>query len=113
MIKLGILGSTKGSDLQAILDSISSNELNAKIAFNTIGKKQTKTTIMTFGINPNPNQEINKGAKAILGVISILTKKGYKVLLNIDEKEIAIPNPRPKTMAIKYPSTVSKAVIPV
>ena len=32
MIKLGILGSTKGSDLQAILDSISSNELNAKIS---------------------------------------------------------------------------------
>ena len=32
MIKLGILGSTKGSDLQAILDSISSDELNAKIS---------------------------------------------------------------------------------
>ena len=28
-------------------------------------------------------------------------------------KEIAIPNPRPKTMAIKYPSTVSRAVTPV
>ena len=51
-------------------------ELKAKMAFKTIGKKQTKTTIITLGNKPNPNQEINKGAKAILGVISILTKKG-------------------------------------
>jgi hypothetical protein len=89
------------------------SELNAKIAFNTIGKKQTKTTIITLGINPKPNQDINSGAKAILGVISILTKKGYKVLLNIDEKEIAIPKPKPKIKAIMYPSTVSSAVTPV
>ena len=39
MIKLGILGSTKGSDLQALLDSISSNELNAKISIVLSNKK--------------------------------------------------------------------------
>ena len=32
----------------------------------------------------------------------MLTKKGYKVLLNIDEKEIAIPNPKPRIRAIIY-----------
>ena len=32
MIKLGILGSTKGTDLQAILDGIDSDELNAQVS---------------------------------------------------------------------------------
>ena len=32
MIKLGVLGSTKGTDLQAIIDSIEKKELIAKIA---------------------------------------------------------------------------------
>ena len=32
MIKLGILGSTKGTDLQAILDGIDSGELNAQVS---------------------------------------------------------------------------------
>lgn len=32
MIKLGVLGSSKGTDLQAIIDSISSGKLKAKIA---------------------------------------------------------------------------------
>ena len=32
MIKLGVLGSTKGTDLQAILDAIGSGELNAEVS---------------------------------------------------------------------------------
>ncbi len=32
MIKLGVLGSTNGTDLQAILDAISSGELNAEVS---------------------------------------------------------------------------------
>ena len=89
------------------------SELKARIAFKTIGKKQTKTTIITFGNKPKPNQEMNNGAKAILGVISILTKKGYSVLLKIEENDIAIPNPRPNIMAIAYPIIVSRPVTPV
>ena len=32
MIKLGVIGSTNGTDLQAILDAIGSGELNAKVS---------------------------------------------------------------------------------
>ena len=32
MIKVGVLGSTKGTDLQAIINSIDKKELNAEIA---------------------------------------------------------------------------------
>ena len=31
MIKLGVLGSTKGTDLQAIINSINKNELKAEV----------------------------------------------------------------------------------
>ena len=41
------------------------------------------------------------------------TIEGLERAENIDEKEMAIPNPRPRTRAITYPSTVSKAVTPV
>ena len=56
--------------------SSSLRDPNARIAFRTIGKKQTRKTIMTFGKRPNPSHEMNNGAKAIFGVISMLTKKG-------------------------------------
>jgi len=32
MIRLGVLGSTNGTDLQAILDAITSDELNAEVS---------------------------------------------------------------------------------
>ena len=32
MIKIGVLGSTKGTDLQAVINSIDKNELSAEIA---------------------------------------------------------------------------------
>ena len=46
------------------------------MAFSTIGKKQTRKTMITFGSRPKPSQEMKSGAKAIFGVISRLTKKG-------------------------------------
>lgn len=39
MIRLGILGSTKGTDLQAILDAISKKKLNAEISVVVSNKK--------------------------------------------------------------------------
>src|SRR5687768_281357 len=51
-------------------------EEKARMALGTTGKKQTRKTMMTLGRRPKPNQEMNRGAKAILGVISMLTKKG-------------------------------------
>ena len=32
--------------------------------------------MITFGSRPNPSHEMNSGAKAIFGVISMLTKNG-------------------------------------
>src|SRR5512147_2542570 len=45
-------------------------ELKARMAFSTIGKKQTRKTMITLGSSPKPSQEMNSGAKAIFGVIS-------------------------------------------
>ena len=91
--------------------SSSLSDPKAKIAFRTMGKKQTRKTIMTFGRRPKPNQEMNNGAKAIFGVISILTKNGYMVLRKIDEKVMAKPRGIAITMAVKYPRIVSRPVM--
>ena len=56
--------------------SSSVSEPKARMAFSTIGKKQTRMTMITFGSMPKPSQEMKSGAKAIFGVISRLTKKG-------------------------------------
>src|SRR5262245_33178436 len=56
--------------------SSSLSELNAKMALSTIGKKQTRKTMITFGSSPKPIHEMKSGAKAILGVISRQTKNG-------------------------------------
>jgi folate-dependent phosphoribosylglycinamide formyltransferase PurN len=39
-LKLGVLGSTKGTDLQAILDAISSGELDAEISIELSNRKK-------------------------------------------------------------------------
>ena len=91
--------------------SSSLSDPKAKIAFRTMGKKQTRKTIMTFGRRPKPNHEMNNGAKAIFGVISILTKNGYMVLRKIDEKVMAKPRGIAITIAVKYPSIVSRPVM--
>src|SRR6476661_2092862 len=62
-------------DRQKRVNSSLSDE-NASIAFSTIGKKQTRKTMITFGRSPKPSQEMKIGAKAIFGVISRLTKNG-------------------------------------
>ena len=46
------------------------------MALSTIGKKQTRKTMITLGSSPKPSQEMKSGAKAIFGVISRLTKNG-------------------------------------
>src|SRR5262245_2531267 len=51
-------------------------ELKARMSLSTIGKKQTRNTMITFGKRPKPNHEMNSGAKAILGTISRQTKNG-------------------------------------
>ena len=56
--------------------SSSLSEPNAWMAFKAIGKKQTSTTMITLGNRPKPSQEMNKGANAILGTISMLRKNG-------------------------------------
>ena len=48
----------------------------ARIAFNTMGKKHTRKTMITLGSSPNPSHEMKSGANAIFGVISMLTKNG-------------------------------------
>ena len=56
--------------------SSSGSELKARMALSTIGKKQTRKTMMIFGSSPKPSHEMNNGAKAIFGTISTLTKNG-------------------------------------
>ena len=40
MIRLGVLGSTKGTDLQAILDAISKKELDAEVSLVVSNKEK-------------------------------------------------------------------------
>ena len=51
MIKIGVLGSTKGTDLQAVINSIDKNELSAEIAV-VISNKE-KSYILKRGRNHN------------------------------------------------------------
>src|SRR5437763_11978654 len=57
-------------------DSSSLSELNARMALSTMGKKQTRKTMITLGSRPKPSQEMKSGAKAILGTISTQTTNG-------------------------------------
>src|SRR5690242_14034915 len=56
--------------------SSSLSELKARIALSTIGKKQTRNTMITFGNKPKPSHEMKSGANAILGVISRHRRNG-------------------------------------
>src|SRR5215469_230154 len=56
--------------------SSSLSELKARMALSTIGKKQTRNTMITFGNSPKPSHEMNSGAKAILGTIAMQTRNG-------------------------------------
>src|SRR5580700_4867395 len=56
--------------------SSSLSEPKAWMALSATGKKQTSTTMITFGSRPKPSHEMNRGAKAIFGTISRLIKKG-------------------------------------
>ena len=54
----------------------SSIDLKPAMAATTIGKNESKKTIRTFGVNPNPNQMMNRGATAIFGTICRKTMIG-------------------------------------
>ena len=56
--------------------SSSLSEPNAITALSTIGKKHTRNTMITFGRTPKPGYDMNSGANAIFGVISMETQKG-------------------------------------
>ena len=69
MINLGVLGSTKGTDLQAIINAISEKRLNAKISV-VISNNSQAFSAEILGINIsnqrfrkisnlNPNQSLN------------------------------------------------------
>jgi hypothetical protein len=51
-------------------------EPKARIEFSTMGKKQTRMTMITLGSSPKPSQETKSGAKAIFGTISMETQSG-------------------------------------
>lgn len=53
-----------------------STERNAVIALTTTGKNDNRKTSSTFGVSPKPNQMMNSGAMAILGMIWKNTSNG-------------------------------------
>src|SRR5450631_3637817 len=65
------------------------NDVNAKIEFSNMGKKQTKKTIKIFGAKPKPNQVTKTGANTILGIISTVTASGYSVRRRNGEKAMS------------------------
>ena len=63
MIKIGVLGSTKGTDLQAVINSIDKNELSAEIA--VIISNKEKSHILKRGRNHNiPSMFISHKSKS-------------------------------------------------
>ena len=54
----------------------SSSERNPAMALITIGKNDSKNTSITFGMKPNPNHTIIRGAMAIFGMIWNTTSSG-------------------------------------
>ena len=63
MIKIGVLGSTKGTDLQAVINSIDKNELSAEIA--VIISNKEKSYILKRGRNHNiPSMFISHKSKS-------------------------------------------------
>ena len=51
MIKLGVIGSTKGTDLQAIFDAIKTNSLNAQVSI--VISNQKSAYILKLAKNNN------------------------------------------------------------
>jgi len=68
MIKLGVLGSTRGTDLQAIIDSIEKKELIAKIAV-VISNKEGAYILKRAKRNSIPSVFLRIKAKVEKGLI--------------------------------------------
>ena len=79
-LKLGILGSTKGTDLQAIIDAINNDKLNASVEI--VISNSSNAYILERATNYNiPNyyiSHLNKTREQFDSEISVILKK-YKV----------------------------------
>jgi len=73
MLKIGVLGSTKGTDLQAIIDAIESKELDAEIVLVASDKKNafileraSKHNIETFSVDYKEFESREEAEKSII-----------------------------------------------
>ncbi|MCR4335054.1 MAG: phosphoribosylglycinamide formyltransferase [archaeon] len=96
MLKIGVLGSTKGTDLQAILDAIENKKLEAEIVLVVSDKKDAfilerakKYSIETFSANYNDFETREEAEKQI---IKKLNEKKTNLILLIGFMKIVSPN---------------------
>jgi formyltetrahydrofolate-dependent phosphoribosylglycinamide formyltransferase len=94
-IKLAVLGSTRGTDLQAIIDAIESNELDAEIVLVASDKKDAfileraaKHKIPTFSVDYKQFKERLDAEKLLLAE---LKRKGAELILLIGFMKILTP----------------------
>src|SRR5919198_2926889 len=78
----------------------------------TIGKKQTRNTITTFGPCPNPIQSTRIGAIATFGTALIATSTGVSARSSARDAAISTASSVPAAIASAYPSSVSTSVTP-
>ena len=77
MIKLGVIGSTKGTDLQFIIDAIKSEKVDAQVAV-VVSNKRTAYILERARINEIPSVYIshkNKKREAFDSEISVVLRK--------------------------------------
>ena len=67
----------------------------------TIGKKEIKTTMMIFGVMPNPNQMMRTGAMARIGTAWELITRGSDARLRVADSDMPTPMSKPDTTATR------------
>lgn len=94
-IKLGVLGSTKGTDLQAIIDAINAKNLDAEIVLVASDKRgafilerAAKSNIATFSVD---YKEFSNRADAEKAIVAEMKKKGAQLILLIGFMKILTP----------------------
>lgn len=94
-IRLGILGSTKGTDLQAIIDAINDKKLDAQIVLVASDKRDAfileraaKSNIATFSVD---YKEFSSRADAEKVIVAELRKSGAELILLIGFMKILTP----------------------
>ena len=73
----------------------------------SIGKKQIKVVITMQGQEPKPNQTINNGARASLGMIWVITTYGINNFRNVFISPKKTPPPNPKIEPNTSPKNTS------